>query len=173
MSSSSGREGAMTPPSSPRAARVPAAPRKKRRGDAIVDFTLVDALAALRNERPYVPMGVRGEARVAAAWELPPLGEYDLVFVSGMPLVVASGERVPVLCPQGGAVACFSSRSDASVLAMRDAMVAALCGTGRHASMFAVFVLGADRKRLERVSEEGSLRDRRDVLAVFIVEDYE
>lgn len=148
------------------------APRKKSAGNAIVDFTVVDALAALVNENPYVPLGFRGEARVAAAWELPRLGEYDLAFVSGMPLVVASGDRVPVLCPQGGAVACFSSRSDASVLSMRDSMVAALCGTSKHPSMFAVFVLGADRKRLERVEEEGSLRDRRDVSAVFIVEDY-
>lgn len=133
---------------------------------------MLEARAALRNAKPYVPVGMEGAAYVAPAWEMPELGPNDLAFVAGESLVIAAYGRVPVLCPQADSVACFSADQEEIVFSMRNKMVHELCGPSKSPESFAVFVLSADHSTMERVADGEKIRERRNVAAVFIVEDY-
>ena len=165
-----------TPPSRPVARACPDAPRKWKRVDAVVDFSLEEAIAALSNPSPYIPIGFAGRVHVVEnPWELceddEDDDEFDLTFVGG--IIKTSAHRVPVLCPQGRSLACFSADVRCTIEHMRSCMVAALCGVSKPSIAFAVFVLGADHRTLERVVDTTCIIvDRRDVAAVFVIEDH-
>jgi hypothetical protein len=116
--------------------------------------------------------GCRHASSLAPAWEMPELGPNDLAFVAGRSLVIAARGRVPVLCPQADSVACFSADQEEIVFSMRNKMAYELCGPSKSPESFAVFVLSADHSTMERVDDGEKIRDRRNVAAIFIIEDY-
>ena len=188
------REEPRTPKKGANERECPGAPRKVPRTRPIVDFTIDQALNAMRSTKPYVPDSLKGTVRVLSPTEQ--FGELtgsEMIFMEGR-VLVASG-RVAIICPQGdsaGSVACASAPCEMPLHEMRNQFLSVF-RREEHFHEYEVFVLSREQTvveideqsgeehlvtipaRLERYPEvwheRVTITDPYLVAAVFLVED--